>query len=110
MPLSEAPTIVNRPGGVQESSLHRPTKAHNAQHFHVQQQRRKKVERWHAVKSYKRALKEIDEANAVRKVGQPVCQQCKAPHMRPRDPRLDEGTDLPRKMREESAEARRPSK
>ena len=24
MPLSEAPTIVNRPGGVQESSLHRP--------------------------------------------------------------------------------------
>ena len=24
MPLSEAPTIVNRPGGMQESTLHRP--------------------------------------------------------------------------------------
>ena len=41
----------------------RPTKAHNAQHFHVQQQRRKKVERWHAVKSYKRALKETGEGS-----------------------------------------------
>ena len=42
---------------------HRPTKAHNAQHFHVQQQRRKKVERWQAVKSYKRALKETGEGS-----------------------------------------------
>ena len=44
---------------------HRPTKAHNAQHFHVQQQRRKKVERWHAVKSYKRALKETGDGGAL---------------------------------------------
>ena len=43
---------------------HRPTKAHNAQHFHVQQQRRKKVERWHAVKSYKRALKETGDVDS----------------------------------------------
>ena len=46
---------VNSCSWTQFAMKHRPTKAHNAQHFHVQQQRRKKVERWQAVKSPSRA-------------------------------------------------------
>ena len=63
---------------------HRPTKAHNAQHFHVQQQRRKKVERWHAVKSYKRALKETGEGSGGALPQQPSTAYAAAPDAPPR--------------------------
>ena len=62
----------------------RPTKAHNAQHFHVQQQRRKKVERWHAVKSYKRALKETGDGSDAALTQQPSTAYAAAPDAAPR--------------------------